>query len=58
LEKQKLGESKTTKNVGHFGKHNNSYRMGGGTGWAGWACAHPGNNLGEHCPPLIFISWI
>jgi len=25
--------------------------MGAGTGWAGWANAHPGNNLDGHCPP-------
>jgi len=25
--------------------------MGAGTGWAGWASAHPENNLGGHCPP-------
>jgi len=24
--------------------------MGAGTGWAGWVRAHPGNNLGGHCP--------
>jgi len=28
-------------------------RMGAGTGWAEWARAHPGNNLGGHCPPWI-----
>jgi len=29
--------------------------MGAGTGWAGWASAHPGNNLGGHCPPGISL---
>jgi len=27
------------------------HTMGAGTGWAGWASAHPGNNLGGHSPP-------
>jgi len=31
--------------------------MGAGTGWAGWACAHPGNYLGGHCPPSLEIVW-
>jgi len=31
--------------------------MGAGTGWAGWARAHPGNILGEHCPPKLFQGW-
>jgi len=29
--------------------------MGTGTGWAGWARAHPGNNLGWNCPPWISL---
>jgi len=29
--------------------------MDSGSGWAEWACAHPGNNLGGHCPPCISL---
>jgi len=25
--------------------------MGADDGWVGWACAHPGKNVGGHCPP-------
>jgi len=28
--------------------------MGAGTGWAGWASAHPGKNQGGHGPPWKF----
>jgi len=32
--------------------------MGAGTGWAGWAWAHPGNYLGGHCPPNFFAKTV
>jgi len=32
--------------------------MGAGYRWALWACAHPENYLGGHCPPSLEIVWL
>jgi len=31
--------------------------MGADTGWVGWKYAHPGNDMGGHCPSWIFPLW-